>query len=75
VYKEEAGVTQALRRVYDRRIYVLDKNMPSKREREMPSQNGLKNEGEVLPNLALDPNAAIIAVILFYSWRFIGATQ
>jgi hypothetical protein len=33
----------------------------------MPSQNGLENEGEVLPNLALNLNAAIIVVILFYS--------
>jgi hypothetical protein len=37
--------------------------MPSKREREVPSQNNPENEGEVLPNLASDPNAAIIAVI------------
>jgi hypothetical protein len=67
VYKEEVDVTQTLRRVYNRRIYVLDKDIPSKREREMPSQNSLKNENEVLPNLALDLNAAIIAVILSYS--------
>jgi hypothetical protein len=37
--------------------------MPSKREREVPSQNDPENEGEVLLNLASDPNAAIIAVI------------
>jgi hypothetical protein len=67
VYKEGVDVTQALRRVYDRRIYVLDKDMPNKREREVPSQNGLENEGEVLPNLALDLNAATIAVTLSYS--------
>jgi hypothetical protein len=40
--------------------------MLSKREREVPSQNNPENEGEVLPNLAPDPNAAIIAVILLY---------
>jgi hypothetical protein len=67
VYKEEANVTQALRRVYDRRIYVLDKDILSKREREVPSQNGLKNEGEVLLNLASDLNAVTIAVILSYN--------
>jgi hypothetical protein len=33
----------------------------------MPSQNGLENEDEVLSNLALDLNAATIAVILSYS--------
>jgi hypothetical protein len=40
--------------------------MPSKREREMPSQNNPENEGEILSNLAPDSNAAIIVVISFH---------
>jgi hypothetical protein len=64
VYKKETGDTQALRRVHDRRTYILSKDMPSKREREVPSQNNLENEGEVLSNLAPDLNVAIIAVTL-----------
>jgi hypothetical protein len=63
MHREGAGDTQALRRVHDWRTRVLGKDMPSKREREVPSQNGPENEGEVLFNLAPDSNAAIIAVI------------
>jgi hypothetical protein len=75
MYKEKAGDTQALRRVHDRRTRVLSKDMPNKREREIPSQNNSENEGEILLNLVPDPNAAIIAVILFHKKRFAGATQ
>jgi hypothetical protein len=35
----------------------------------MPSQNGLKNEGEILPNLALDLSAVIIVIISSYKKR------
>jgi hypothetical protein len=74
VYKEKASDTQTLRRVHDRRTYVLSKDMPNKREREVPSQNNPENEGEILPNLAPDPNAAIIAVTLSHKERLAGAT-
>jgi hypothetical protein len=48
--------------------------MPSKREREIPSQNGPENEGEVLPNLAPDLNAATITVTLSHRERLAGVT-
>jgi hypothetical protein len=40
--------------------------MPSKREREVPSQNNSENENKILFNLGPDLNAAIIVIILFY---------
>jgi hypothetical protein len=74
VYKKGAGDTQTLRRVHDRRTCVLSKDMPSKREREIPCQNDPENEGEILLNLAPDPNAAIIAVTLSHRERLAGVT-
>jgi hypothetical protein len=75
VYKEGVSDTQALRRVHDRRTCVLGKDMPSKREREVPCQNGPENEGEILPNLAPDSNVAIIVVTLSHRERLAGVTQ
>jgi hypothetical protein len=62
MYREKISDTQALRRVYDRRIRVLDKNIPSKKERKKQSQNGLKNKSEVLFNFISDLNVSSITV-------------
>jgi hypothetical protein len=71
MYKERISDTQALRRVYDRRIRVLNKDIPSKRERKKQSQNGLKDKSEVLSNFISDLNASsiIIDIIRLYKKR------